>query len=271
MAATTLGLDAGLAFLHLDAPARDSLACDLMEPVRPEVDAFVLDLITRSVLRREWFHEERDGNCRLMASFASRLAETASVWARAVAPVAEWVARQLWTRQRGSPGEVAPATRLTQEYKRLAKGAAPLPRPVQTRMPAICRNCGKEISRGSQHCAECAGPILTERIKAAARAANDKAHSPEARAKQPQTEHHRRKIQAAWSPENQPNWLTEAVYWTKVQPALAAFSNSTIASAIGISRCSASQIKAGKLRPHPRHWLALDRIVETVASDSQSG
>jgi CRISPR/Cas system-associated endonuclease Cas1 len=73
----------------MDAPARDSLACDLMEPVRPQVDAWVLDWITREPLKREWFFEQRDGNCRLMAPFAVRLSEAAPMWARAVTPLAE--------------------------------------------------------------------------------------------------------------------------------------------------------------------------------------
>ena len=38
MAATTLGLDPGLGVLHVDASNRDSLALDLLEPVRPQVD-----------------------------------------------------------------------------------------------------------------------------------------------------------------------------------------------------------------------------------------
>src|SRR6516165_11103849 len=43
LAASELGLDPGLGVLHKDTPNRDSLACDLMEPVRPLVDAFVFD------------------------------------------------------------------------------------------------------------------------------------------------------------------------------------------------------------------------------------
>ena len=93
LAAAALGLDPGLAFLHADTSSRDSLACDLMEPLRPEVDAYVLNWLRREPLRREWFFEQRNGNCRLMASFASHLAETSSTWAQRVAPVAEWVAR----------------------------------------------------------------------------------------------------------------------------------------------------------------------------------
>lgn len=61
----SLGCDPGLGVLRLDTPARDSLACDLMEAVRPQVDAYVLESITRGVLKREWFAERPNGNCRL--------------------------------------------------------------------------------------------------------------------------------------------------------------------------------------------------------------
>jgi len=77
--------------LHLDTKARASLSCDLMEPIRAEVDTLVLDWITQDLLKKEWFFEQRDGNCRLMASLAIRLSETAPMWRRAIAPIAEWV------------------------------------------------------------------------------------------------------------------------------------------------------------------------------------
>jgi CRISPR-associated endonuclease Cas1 len=93
LAASALGLDPGLGVMHFDSPSRDSLASDLMEPIRPRVDAYVLDWIMHSPLRREWFFEQRDGNCRLMASFAKRLSETAPTWASAVAPLAEQITR----------------------------------------------------------------------------------------------------------------------------------------------------------------------------------
>ena len=37
LAAAALGLDPGIGVMHVDSPARDSLACDLMEPVRPKL------------------------------------------------------------------------------------------------------------------------------------------------------------------------------------------------------------------------------------------
>lgn len=73
LALAALGLDPGLGVLHNDLRSRDSLASDLMEPVRPKVDALVLNLLSSEQLRREWFFEQRNGNCRLMASFAATL------------------------------------------------------------------------------------------------------------------------------------------------------------------------------------------------------
>jgi CRISPR-associated endonuclease Cas1 len=95
LAVAALGLDPGLGVLHADTQFRDSLAFDVMEPIRPRIDAYLLAWIGRETLKREWFFEQRDGNCRLMGSFAVRLSETAIAWAQAVAPVAERVARML--------------------------------------------------------------------------------------------------------------------------------------------------------------------------------
>lgn len=61
LAASELGLDPGIGMLHSDTRTRDSLACDLMEPIRPQVDAFLLDWLRRAPLQREWFFEQRDG------------------------------------------------------------------------------------------------------------------------------------------------------------------------------------------------------------------
>lgn len=39
-----VGFDPGLGLIHNDAKGLQALALDLIEPVRPQVDAFVLDL-----------------------------------------------------------------------------------------------------------------------------------------------------------------------------------------------------------------------------------
>src|SRR6516162_5393905 len=97
LAARALGLDAAMGIFHVDQPNRDSLACDLMEPVRPRVDSYLLDWITTQPLKREWFFEQRNGSARLIASLTQRLSETAKVWAKAIAPVAERLAQELWS------------------------------------------------------------------------------------------------------------------------------------------------------------------------------
>jgi CRISPR/Cas system-associated endonuclease Cas1 len=57
LALTAVGLDPGIGMLHVDTPNRHSLACDIMEAIRPSVDAWLLDWITREPFRRADFFE----------------------------------------------------------------------------------------------------------------------------------------------------------------------------------------------------------------------
>jgi CRISPR-associated endonuclease Cas1 len=100
IAALAVGLDPMLGLLHADARSRDSLALDLMEPVRPAVDAWVLDLLTRRVFTKEDFFELETGQCRLMPAMTEALALTAPSWARLVLPVAQRVAAGLLASER---------------------------------------------------------------------------------------------------------------------------------------------------------------------------
>jgi len=59
---------------------------------------------------------------------------------------------------------------------------------------------------------------------------------------------------------HQPSWLTSDFYVEKVQPQLAEISAGAIASQIEVSRWYAGRIRQG-YRPHPRHWLALAKLV----------
>jgi hypothetical protein len=254
-----MGLDPGLGFLQLDTPARDSLASDLMEPVRPSVDGYLLNWILEQPLRREWFFEQRDGNCRLMAPFAVRLNDTAAMWARAVAPLAEWVARQLWRRKREQ--KIEPPTRLTQAHRREAQGGALAQ--VELAAPKrknICRGCGKTLTRGRDHCAQCAVSLASERLINVAGLGRAVAHTPEARVREGQKQRQHAEARNSWTPSSKPDGLTDKVYEERIQPALAKLPNSVIASRIGVSRWYAGRIRQG-YRPHPRHWQALAKLV----------
>lgn len=95
LACHATGLDPSLGFLHLDKPSRDSLALDLLEVVRPEIESYVLDRLQIGEFPRTYFHETRDGTCRLVAPLTHELAEQSPTWARILAPVAEEYARTL--------------------------------------------------------------------------------------------------------------------------------------------------------------------------------
>lgn len=54
------GLDPLIGFYHALAPGRESLAADLLEPLRPRVDAWVWGLFRDQTLRDDHFHSEGD-------------------------------------------------------------------------------------------------------------------------------------------------------------------------------------------------------------------
>ena len=53
-----------LGFLHGIVPGRESLVLDLMEPLRPSVDCFVIGLLDAVLLPTQFTYSARDG-CRL--------------------------------------------------------------------------------------------------------------------------------------------------------------------------------------------------------------
>jgi CRISPR-associated endonuclease Cas1 len=260
LAAATLGLDPGLGVLHVDTSARDSLACDLMEPIRPQVDAYLLDWITCQPLKRDWFVEQPDGNCRLTSLFAARLCETAAIWRRAVAPITEWVARAFWSTIR-KPDAPLP-TRLTQNNKREAK-RAPIQSPI-ARIPSqenICAGCGKPIRRNSTHCFDCSLKNSTASLIEGAKLGRVIGHTPQAEARRRESKRRHDMERQNWIPSDHPSWLTEDFYAREIQPRLKSATLSQIATTIDVSIPYASDIRRGRRKPHPRHWKLLAELV----------
>jgi len=140
-----------------------------MEPIRPQVDAYLLDWITRGMMRREWFFEERNGTCRLMGSFAVGLSETAMAWRQAVSPIVETVVRNLSSTIRASTRQMMAATHLTQRHRREAKGRLELPVLNPPRPPKLCSICGSNIPTDKTYCALCAVGVRTEALATAAK------------------------------------------------------------------------------------------------------
>jgi CRISPR-associated protein Cas1 len=62
-----VGIDPLLGFYHEPAFGRESLACDLIEPLRPRLDALVWQLFREKVMRGEYFSKEQ-GRCQMNKS-----------------------------------------------------------------------------------------------------------------------------------------------------------------------------------------------------------
>lgn len=259
-AAAAVGLDPGIGFLHVDTDARDSLACDLMESARPHVDAYMLKWITDGPLKREWFFEQRDGSCRLMGSFAKRLSESLTTWSRVVAPTAEWVVRMLWSTARKRSKLMVPPTHLTQSHRRMAKGKLDPPIPSTPGRARLCRTCGTSVARGCSYCASCAVAIRTASLIKGARLGRLISQNEEAQARRAEKGRRNTSARWAWQPSTQQAWITEKIYREKIRPGLAALKVRVISSTLGVSDTYASNIRSGKVRPHPRHWLTLARL-----------
>jgi CRISPR-associated endonuclease Cas1 len=262
LALAQLGLDPGIGVLHNDLKNRDSLACDLMEPIRPHVDAFLLDWLRRGPIRREWFFEERDGNCRLSSSLAGELSETSRTWKNLLAPFAEGIARAFWSVDSKPGRNHLPPTRLTQNRKREAKGLPPTQlSEVRAQPPIICRICGFAIKPGFKYCRKCVPTISRENILKAARLGRLNTHNPAAQARRSETQRRQHAARSAWRPTDKPIWMNEEYYLQKIQPGLAAVQVPTIQKALSISEPYALRIRSGKCIPHVRHWLSLAQLV----------
>jgi hypothetical protein len=61
-----MGLDPGIGWAHKDAPYRDSAALDVLEPLRPVADAWVLRLLRARTSSRREFIELPNGQVRFI-------------------------------------------------------------------------------------------------------------------------------------------------------------------------------------------------------------
>ena len=265
LAAAELGMDPGLGVLHKDRPNRDSLACDLMEPVRPLVDAYLFDWLRRGSLRREWFFEQSNGNCRLMGEFVARLSETAPLWRKAIAPIAEKAASMFW-KSRAKPSAVRQiATRLTQTsrskgrdaYRKALALQAP-PEPLENR----CSLCGEPIRKDAQCCAGCAPLVSRARLLQVSKLGRIATHTPTAEARRSATQLRQVAALKKWNPSDLPGWLDRDFYRRRILPKLPGVTIKKIGLTLHVSRPYAAMIRKGTQIPHPRHWLVLAQLTQ---------
>lgn len=274
LAALRVGCDPSMGILHSDRPRRVSFACDLMEPVRPEVDAFVLQLLDEQTFLKADFFEDRKGHCRLMPPLAAVLAESAARWAKALAPIAESLAWsfarfQLSAPLRSADGERPPLrlrTPLTQQNRRKqpAKHGS-----VSSPIDARCKDCGKRLQNPKRTYCDACLPINAQRaslkgvaVQQQLRAVGeDRRQHPEVRAIHSRHATQQHLLNSAWEAA-QAVIPSASIYHQQIFPHLTKIPATAIAEATGLSISSAKTIRAGRMAPHPRHWDALRSLIE---------
>jgi len=262
LAASAMGLLPEIGLLHCDAPNRNSLSCDLMEVCRPKCDAFVLHWLQSEPLRKSDFWEDRNGNCRIGSSLAIKLCETSDTWRRLVAPVAEYVAQELWSsisKPESTPTRRRIATRLTQSRRRSVKGSV-VPLVKAPKPDAVCHGCGSATRRG-KHCPKCGREVSAKKLTELAKIGRMAAQSSQAQTRRSATQRRHEAAKRAWRSSPKADWPDENTYVRQIQPRLSAVTISALGSTLGVSEPYAADIREGRRRPHPRHWQSLAQLV----------
>lgn len=265
IAARIVGLEPGLGILHTDQPNRDSLADDLMEPVRPIVDMFVLRLLADRRFALADFHETRQGVCRITSRLARELAEVAQAWRPLVGAVAEDVAKMLGSQSRS---ERPVATPLSGRNRSAGRGAtATRSVPSTAKSGPTCVWCGGPTrpnrSTCSKACTEAAHEAAMPAFLGAGIAALETSRSTRV------SEAGRERIGSAarqhitagrrWAREHgwPPDW---DAYRREILPRLADTKVRELAVATGLSVAYCRRIKRGEVVPHPMWWEQLSMV-----------
>src|SRR6185312_6365122 len=92
--------------------------------------------------------------------------------------------------------------------------------------------------------------------------------SPEASAKRALAVKRQNEALRNWNPSELPEWLTDEVYASQIQPTLHRFSKQQIADALGVNVSFVYKIVNRGEIPHKRHWVKLAELVGvTLRSD----
>jgi CRISPR-associated endonuclease Cas1 len=260
LACAAVGLDPGLGIVHNDARGRQSMALDLLEPVRPEAEAFVLDMLAARTFRKTEFSETEEGHVRLRAPLTHELAETMARWARSLAPVAEKVVHMLG---HAMEGKYSPATPLTSAKLKSAQAI------VKARKTEAAGRATRDVAKQRPvapaalplySCPDCGGPVTNPRHvlcetcqasaghTAAVRQTRGRAIAARKRALKERVE--------AFGVDVDP-----ATYRERIWPKLGAVKLTDIMEATGYSKGYCSTIRAGKWTPDLSTWPALARLV----------
>ncbi len=269
----TMGLDPGLGILHADQRARDSLALDVIEAARPDVDAFVLDQLRTRTFRVVDFHETRQGACRILSPLTHELVATLPAWEARLGPIVEGVARAFAASPETRTGRLP--TLLTGDRRSAGRAGQRRAKRRSVRPVAVllgsCRECGAGVPVGRDCCGACL-PVVTADQRAKFLAAGqielrrqretgaDRSHGGRAGRSRASKVSSSRRAAAKWQRSNGPLPDPE-VFRRDVLPLLAGVPAAHLAEITGLSRPYCAAILRGERVPHARWW----EIVRTAA------
>ncbi|MAG37259.1 MAG: CRISPR-associated endonuclease Cas1 [Dehalococcoidia bacterium] len=301
VACLAVGLDPALGVLHTDLRYRDSLACDLMEAVRPEVDRWLLQLVARRPFAKQDCFETRAGQCRLLPPLTHELAETLPLWAQAVAPVAEHAARLLIQETR-LPATDGPRSDNDLALSSSSRDSAtqPLPTPltqakrsagrpsnqgtprIRQKRPALpakrCLQCGRPLRRGKarlcgaacreRYAQEVRIPLFAEagpaKLAALRAQGQNPTSTPEAQRKRAATQRERAAARKKWDREHEGEVFDPMQFTRDILPHLQDVPLGAMMTATGLSPRYCSEIRRGIRVPHPMHWAVLGHTTDAV-------
>jgi CRISPR-associated endonuclease Cas1 len=262
MACLALGLDPTLGIVHADYRSRDSFALDLMEAVRPKVDAYVLDLLQRRTFKASDFYESPRAICRLLSPTTKLLAETAPTWGRLVAPVAEHAAEALAVTPRSRIQQIStPLTNKKRRDRQVRRRSQAPAAPSITRPPSTCRRCGGELPhRKRVYCDHCLPLQQQERTGVTAaewarRRGADPTHGKAAGAARAESNIIRKREAREWD-ELHGKLVDLSAFRRDILPLIQHVPLSRLQRATGLSLRYVSLIRRGERTPHPLHWDA---------------
>lgn len=270
LASLAVGLDPGLGVVHTDMARRDSLALDLLEPVRPHVDRFVLDLVAERTFTRADFVERSDGSIRIAPRLVQECAATMPAWARAVAPHAEALAHRLG---RAMTGKWQPTTRLTGQNLRAAQATVKARKTAAKRAASTAAPARATARRAQADatlfatCLRCGGPLTRPRhLYCETCWDTTPGQSRDTRRRRGQaiaTAQHQVRRYTAEHPDVRP----DAQRFAPIRDALTGVRLAEIMAATGLSKTSASTIRSGRVVPHVRHWDALGDLAKALTGN----
>ncbi len=270
-ACLAVGLDPGIGLLHADQRARDSLCLDLLEPVRPRIDQYVLAMLLERVFRLRDFFETRKGVCRLLPPLTHELAETMPQWQSEVAPIAETVAGMLAAPRSRAERRPTPLTQTNRSIGRDAVRRQPRRAAPKPKIPFACLTCGLVLeNRERKYCDQC-GPEQQKAFEAGGGAAIRRAWA-EGKVRWRDWESAKRKVgeRNALRQREARSWNAEhgrpdpAQFRLEILPGLDGVPLKTIASVTGLSKQYAGLIRRGSVVPNSRHWSALRGIARNA-------